>query len=841
MSTRRGGDDFDAEIESHLALEAERLMADGLPPDEARRRARRDFGSVVAAKERFYESHRWLWLDHLAQDLRHGARALGRYPIACAVAVVSLAFGIGATTATLTVRDVVFRKPPPLYREPARLARVQVSTPARPLRPDSAVPGPLFVLWRDAKIGATLAAATPTRVREFRTEDRSDTIRVRAATANFFSVVGVDAAIGKAALAPNAVVLSDRVWRTVFDRRGDVLGRTIWIDGRPLAVAGVMPERFWFSSTDSAVWTLLEADDVGAEASIEVVARRQPDVTSAALAAQLEGGVTAYTATLPAGDREIRLAVSGIEGTPLGRAVSLALPWLLATAVLLTLLIACANVAILVIAQWTAREHEIAIRASIGATRSRIVRSLVAESLVIALIGGGLGIAVTFALVEFIERRGDDFRFFDFSIEPHVLIQSIVITVLTGIVSGIGPALLETRRLHANPMRTLATSDRVRQRWRHALVVLEIAVTVALLVVTGAMLGAYQRQLSRDLGFSPHPLIAMRVENSRGVPASRVLDAVGRMSGIAAVSAASSLPYMGFGPLQPVSIDAAGQRSVRAERVSIGPSFFTTLAVPMRAGRAFTAADSTTTRTAIVNERLASQLFPGASAVGRSIWLRGTAYEVVGVAGQYVNVALQGADRDAKVFLPLETVPAGATQMRFLVRATGNAPAVAQALRREVRDAAAGNVVSNLYTLDEVMSISGQEMLVGTAPLAPLIATGLLLTAAGIYGVLAFAIARRSKELALRVAIGAGQRDILRLVTSHSLRLIAAGTAVGIGATFALSRVLRASGGAGSFLDPDWRAFLAPVVIIGVIGAAATFVPSRRALEIDPAVLLRTT
>ena len=754
--------------------------------------------------------------------------------------MISLAFGIGATTATITVRDVLFRKAPPLYQDPVQLSRVQIGSLERPLRPDSGVPGQLFQEWRDATLSATLAAASPTRVSEYRTTNRADTLRVRASTEDFFSVLGVNAALGTATLTPSSVVLSDRVWHTVFDGRGDVVGQPIWMDDEPYIVAGVMPDRFWFSSTDSAVWTLLRPETAAAEARLDVVARRARDVTPTMLSAQLQSGVRAYATTL-SGDCELRLAVSGIEGTPIGRAVSIALPWLLAVAVLLTLIIACANVAILVMAQWTIREHEIAIRASLGASRGRIVRALLAESIVIAVMGGTLGVAVTLGLIRIVATHaGGDARFFDFTIEPHVLVQALVITVLTGVVSGVGPAWLETRRLHANPMRTLATSDRARQRWRHALVVMEIAVTVALLVVSGGMLGSYQRQLTRNLGFNPHPLVALRVENAGGVAVSRINEAVGQLPGVAAVSAASSVPYLRSGPLVPVSINAAGDRAVRAERVSIGPSFFAALDVPMRAGRAFTAADTPLTQTAIVNELLAARLFPGQLSVGQQIWLHGTAYEIVGTVAQYVNVALQTTDLDPKVYLPMGSDDQ-ATQQAFVIRTTTDPSGVARALRDAVARAAAGNRVGNLFTLDEVIAVAGQEILVGTAPLAPLVATGLLLTVAGVYGVLAFTVARRSKELALRIAIGAGPHDIVRLVTGQSLRLVTLGLAVGIGLTFALSRIVRASGGGGSVLDPRWPAFAMPIIIIGVIGVAATFVPSRRALRVNPAELLRIT
>jgi len=841
MSTRRSDDDFADEIDAHLALEIERFVAGGLTPDEARLAARRQFGSVAAAKERFYESRRLPWLDHLVQDVRDAARSVAKYPVAAGVAVISLAGGIGATTAALTIRDVVFRKPPALYRAPDELSRLQVGSPSNPIRPiGNPVPGRLYAIWRDTAAGAALAAATPARMRDVRSSDRTETARIRSVTPEFFSVLGVDAAIGSTASSATSAVLSHNVWQLIFGGRADVIGQPLWIDNQPFVVAGVLPERFWFSTMDSAVWTQLDAGGVLAEPGLDVVARRQPGVAPAALENQLQIGLAAYASGLPAPERQLQIKASGVGGTPMGHMMPVALPWMLGTAVLLTLLIACANVAILVIAQWTAREHEIAIRASLGASRSRVVRALVTESVVIAALGGLFGICATMALRGLMVRNGGPFlRLYDLSIDPRILFQSVLITIFTGVVSGIGPALLETRRLHGNPMRTLSCSDRVRQRWRHALVVMEIAVTVALLVLTGSMVTIYRDQLKQDVGFRTHPLIAMRVENSGGVPTSRVLQVVKQMTGVAAAAASTSIPFLASGPLEPVSADAAGSRALRAERGAIDPDYFATIDVPMRAGRAFTSSDSPESRTAIVNELLAARLFPDGDAVGRHIWIDRAPYEVVGVVAQYLNATLQPRERDPKVFVPLVTARTDAHTMTFVVRASGEPAPVATAMRREIRKAADGNAVGTLFTFDQVIAIGSQETLVGTAPLVPLIATGMLLTAAGIYGVLAFAIARRSKELALRVAIGASSREIVGLVTLHSVRLVAVGTIVGIGATFALGRIVRASGGAGSFLDPRWPAFVIPIGIIVAIAALATLVPSRRALRINPAILLR--
>jgi putative ABC transport system permease protein len=504
------------------------------------------------------------------------------------------------------------------------------------------------------------------------------------------------------------------------------------------------------------------------------------------------------------------------------------------------MLIACANVAILMIAQWTAREHEIAIRASLGASRWRIVRALLTESVLLAAAGGALGILVTFALRGLlVYRTGASLAFFDLTIDARVLLQSAAITLLTGIVAGIVPALYETRRLHANPLAVMTSSDRVRQRWRHALVVLEITVTIALLVEAAAMVDGYQRTRTADMGFSIHPLMTAEVANPNGVVATRVLDTLRRIPGVTAAAAATSVPYASAGAQRPVASDAAGSNAIAVEGATVSPAFFSALDVPLRAGRAFTSEDSGVSRTAIVNEALAHRLFPGSDAVGRQVWIAQTAYDIVGIASNYASHPFQPRDAAGKIFLPLAGDSSDLKRMRVLVRAAGDPASLRQSIRRELRDAAAGNVVTGSFTYDEITTVMGQEMLVGTAPLVPLIAIGMLLTTAGIYGVLAFAITRRSRELAVRVAIGASAGDLVRLVTAHSLRLVLIGTCAGIGLTFALSRIVRASGGAGSIYDPAWPAFVVPVLIVAAIGTLATWIPSRRAMKINPAVLLR--
>ncbi len=412
---RRAYEDFSSEIQAHIALEAERLIGEGVPPEEARLAARKAFGSVAAAEERFYESGRMLWLDHLRQDVRGATRAVVRYPVSAVVAVVSLAFGIGAMATTLTVRDVVFRKPPALYQRPSELSLVLVGRPDRQaLYPYGAtIPGTLYNAWRDGvRSDVAVAAASSGRIREVRRSERTESVRVRTASANLFALLGVGAAAGltftdtpASAHTFKPAVISGRVWLVLFGDKPEAIGSTIWVDGDPHTIVGVMPQPFWFAETGATIWIPLEPARLTADDMLLVVARRPPGMTHEGLAAALQPAFDAHVARLPAAERQRRLVTRGVEGTPMGAQISLLLPYVLGASVALTLLIACANVAILMIAQWTAREHEIAIRASLGASRGRIVRALLTESVLLAAVGGALGVATTFALRGILVRR----------------------------------------------------------------------------------------------------------------------------------------------------------------------------------------------------------------------------------------------------------------------------------------------------------------------------------------------------------------------------------------------------------------------------------------------------
>jgi hypothetical protein len=341
------------------------------------------------------------------------------------------------------------------------------------------------------------------------------------------------------------------------------------------------------------------------------------------------------------------------------------------------------------------------------------------------------------------------------------------------------------------------------------------------------------------MGFSTENLLVVRVESASGVRASTVLDYINGVTGHGSVSMSTSTPLIGRDPaLHSVSLGASAAAGINVEVPRVDPTFFSTLGVPIRAGRPFSTADTTALPTvAIVNETLARRLWPDGSPLGTRIQLDDRAHDVIGVVADYLYAPVSLAT--PSVFLPLSTA-AGDTRLTFVLRTPTAAGPFIEQLRRNIPKVANDHMVASAVAANEWIALGGLEILAGTAPLVPLITIGLLLTVSGVYAVLAFAVARRSKEFALRTALGASGRDIVRLVTTQSLRLIVIGSLFGMALTFALTRVVRASGGAGSMFDtPGWPAFAVPMVTMLGVGAIATWIPSLRALRAHPATLLR--
>ncbi|MCW5964741.1 MAG: ABC transporter permease [Bryobacterales bacterium] len=838
---RRDEERLREELAEHLSLLTEDYVRSGLSVDEARRRARLTLGTDASISDAYGDEQRLGWFEDAGKDLRAAFRGLRRYPLAASVAVISLAAGIGATTISLTIRDAVYRKFPPLYVEPQQISLVSVNLANLPAgRGETTVPAALYNAW--STNGTQSAAFSHRGTHELRAGDRTQMVSVRAVTPNAFDFLGVAPALGKGLSATgnggNTVVLSHRLCQQLFDGSSDAVGKVLWIDNAPHTVAGVMPERFWIFDTASPVWTALDTQALPPNEPVQMLVRRPPGVSAAALEAQLRAGLENYAQGEAAGNRNFVIGISGIEGTPLARQVAVAVPFLLGTAVLLTFLIACANVAVLMFAQWTLRDREISIRASIGASRGRIVRMLLTESTLIAIVSGALGVGVTLALRTLVVSNSGDIAFYDLSIDPAIFFQVCLVTLFAGLLTGIMPALYETRKMHLNPSRSLRGSDRVRQHLRHSLVVFEIAVTVALLVVTGSMIDGYRRALDADLGFDTEPLVAVRLESPQGVPEEEVFRELAELPGVTAVAASTSVPFGGGGAREQVSNAADSSLAISAEKAAIRGPFFAALGVSLVAGRSFSDGELPEARSVVINEALARKLFPQGNALGATVWLAAVPHDVVGIVHNYASGSLRNPADEARIFVPL---PGGHTtpRLQFVVRSASDPAPLVLAMQRVLNRIVPDARVSRAHTFQEVIQAGGQEILVGTAPLLPLISIGTLLTLAGIYGVLAFAVSRRARELAIRIAVGASPQELVWEVARHTSKLGVAGAGIGIAVSFALARVVRASGGAGSVFDPPITAFIGPVIAIALLGLIATWIPARRAASIDPSLLMR--
>jgi putative ABC transport system permease protein len=725
---------------------------------------------------------------------------------------------------------------------------VQAAPRDRPILPaGNDVPVPLFRRWRH-DLGTSIAGAINARPADLQHAGEIETLPVRAVTPNLFHVLGIRPAAGRL-FDPDGrsgltgeVVLSYGIWLRTFGGRGDIAGTQVSINGVPATIVGVLPDRFWFMDTSEQVWVAVDERLVPPDITLQTVARRPADMSAAGLAAALQRGVEAHNQNRSPEAPPLHIRVSGIGGTPMGAAMSLALPYIMGMAVALVLLIGCANAAILLIAQWTARETDTAVRSSLGASRGRLVRALLVEAVCLSVTAGVCGVIATYIVRWFVlTRMGANLAKFDLSIPLRVLMQSAAIAIGAGIVAGLAPALYETARLQLNPLRGLQSSDRLRQRWSHSLVVAEISITVALLVMATSMATGYQRLRDAQFGFDTRHTAVIAVRNDNGVAVRPLADRAATVPGIRAAAVASSAPMYTRRPKQPVALDDRGSNEVSVERSAVTPSFFDTLGVAMRAGRTFAEHERPESGVVVINEALARRLLGTTAALGRQVWIARVPHVVVGVVADYATTYQEFQAIAPKFFVPLD--PA-ARQERFvyvLARADGRVDSVTQRLQRALRSSTGGNPITQAFTYMEMADVINREWLVALAPLAPLITMGIVLTAAGIYGVLAFTIARRTRELAIRVSLGATDRDQIRLVSLRSLRLVATGTAVGVGLTFALAQIARIADAEGSYLYPPWAAFVLPVAVMLVVASLATWLPTLRARRIDPVVLLRTT
>ena len=865
---RRGALDaeLDAELRAHIDMAIERHRSAGMTEEQARREALRAFGGIERSKEAYRDQRGLPWVETALKDLRFGLRSFLRAPVFTAVAVLTLALGIGATTAIFSAVDPILFAPLP-YPHPGRIAAIVE------LGRDGSRGNGTFALFRRfaerSRSLETIAVSrpwTPT----ITGGDSARRLEGQRVSADYFRVLGSPPAFGRNFTAaddrfhgPNVVILSHRLWRDRFAGDRGVLGRTVRLDDDPYTVIGVLPATFEnVLAPAAALWAPLQYDPSlppqGREWGhhLRTIARLRPGVGTRRASEELNavGGAFIRERRPDTYDPETRFRAAPLRDE-LTRAVR---PALLAVigAVVLVLVIACVNVTNLFLARGVQRRGEFALRAALGAGRSRLVRQLLTESVALAAIGGAAGLVLAAFGVRVLAALAPPElpRVAAIAVHRVVLLSGLGVTAIVAVAFGTVPALQAARSRPRDDLR--GTSGRVageHRRARGVLVVAEVALALLLLVGSGLLLRSITRLFAVPTGFDPSRLLTLQIQESghrfdtdeaRRRFFDEALEAVRRVPGVERAALTSQLPLSGDLDQYGASFEATADRpagTFAAFRYAVSPGYLDTLRVPLLEGRALDVHDDAgSAPVAVISESLAKVRFGSESPIGRSVRVGGgddsRPYRIVGVVGDVKQVSLALASSEA-VYTTSAQWRWADSVMSLVVRARGNAAALAPAVRRAVASIDPDQPIVRVATMDDLLAASAAQRRFVLILFEAFALAALALSAAGIYGVLAGSVAERTREIGVRSALGASRGDIVGLVLREGLTLAGIGAGIGLAASLLSSRVVAAMLFGVSRLDPVTH--LGAIVVLGAVAAIACGVPAWRASRIDPAITLR--
>lgn len=860
LRRERADRELDDELLAFVELLADEKAAGGMSRDAALRAARAEVG-VEEVKEEVRAARAGAWIGTVWRDARLAARSLANVPVFTLVAVCSLALGIGGNAAMFTLVDALLLRPLP-YPEPERLVR------ATGFYPKGAV-AELRRRMTTADVAGFSSDA------EFNLAAPGGALHLSgsAVSSNLFDVLGARAEVGRA-LEPgdegdDVVALGDALWRREYGADPGVVGRAITIDGVARRVVGVMPADFAFPSPEAQVWTPYRVDlanegDAWGSGFMPVVARLRPGATRETAAAELRAVMPDVIAAFPYQmvrswneDADVVSLQQEVAGDV--RTRILALQW----AVGLVLLVACVNVASLSLARASTRRKEMNLRSALGATRARVARQLLTESLVLALFGGALGLALASGAVQAVTSAAapNAPRLAGARVDWTVALLVAGLAVVSGVVSGVAPALSASRtnagELIKASGRRFATAADV--RLRNVLVAGEVAAAFALLVCAGLLIRSVWQLARVNPGFVPDRVVTVRVfpnptsedRDARVAFYDELLRRSRAIPGVAEVAAANAIPLDGETPTVPVEMEGHPIRPAEefaptlwAEAVT--PEYFRVMRVPVVEGRAFTDADAAgAPLVAVVSAATAARFWPGEDPVGkrvRVVWDREWR-TVVGVAGDVRQHDLSGdaPSTDGVFYLPYPQSVGNdrrmPTTMTLLASTAADPERVAADVRGAVGEIGPGVPVGDVRTMDSVVSASAARHRSLAWLFAAFAGSALALVAIGVYGVVAYATAQRTYEIGVRVALGATRRDVYALVLRRSLSPIVAGLAVGAVASLGLARTI--SGFLFDVTATDPATYAAVAALVFGVAALAAYVPVRRAASVDPARALR--
>jgi len=858
-------EDLDAEVASYFEEVADRNQAQGVSREEARRQARLELGGVEQVKEEVREIRSGHLLETLGSDVHYAARMMRRSPVFTTTAVLTLALGIGANTAVFSVVNAVLLRPLP-YPDSDRLVQIWSTNP-KANRWGMWTAYPRFEDWRRENTVFEEMATARTWVITIKGGDHPESLFGVITSSQIFQLLRVQPMLGRGFLAEedqpghdHVIILSYGLWQRRFGSDRSVIGRTVDVDQQKYTVIGVMAPDFRFPP-DLPVSYRIDAwlppgpdpsrNDRGSN-NYYTFARLKPGVTVAQAQAQTDainhGLSEKYSA-----DREMGVKVVGWR-RQVGSEVRPALLILLG-AISLVLLIACANVANLLLARGAMRQREAALRQALGAGRARLIRQFLTESMLLAVFGGAIGLLLAYEGVDLFIRLAPDIpRLNDTTIDPHVLIFTAVLTLGTALIFGIAPALQGSSTDLQDSLKesgSRLTIGSTRARARSALVVAEIALALMLLAGAGLLVRSFVQLQQVDPGFNPRNLLTAFVmlppskypEPQRQAAFFReVMDRITSLPGVECAGAADSAPMLS-NDTGPVSIEGRPVRpdevEIQAERPKITPDYFCAMGIRLLRGRSFTWADNESSLpVAIINESAARQYWPDEDAMGKRVQLEdGSApvwRQVIGIVGDVRQDSLVKAGRP-EVYAPLLQVPV--PYMVLAVRTRAEPAALTAAVRHAVTEVDKDQPLFQIKTMEQVVgdSVAGRRFQMSLLAVFAAIALGL--AAIGIYGLMSYTVNQRTHEIGIRMALGAKRRDVLHLVVRHGMMLAIVGVVLGTVGALLLTRFLSDMLYGVGVNDPTTLLSVA-TLLIGV-AALASYIPARRAMRVDPIVALR--
>jgi putative ABC transport system permease protein len=861
--------DMDAELRFHIEAFAGDLVRRGVSREEAMRRARIEFGGLERVKEESREARGVNFLDEMKQDFHYGARVLGKSPGFAFVAVLTLALGIGATTAIFSVVNAVLLRPLSI-EEPSRVVYLQEQW--RDEFPGVAV-GNFADLKKQSTSFAELCASNNASF-NLQVGPLPERVDGEIATADYFSTFGVQPRAGRVfSVAEDkpgqarVVVISERLWRTRLHGDPSIVGQPIRINGLPTTVVGVMPRSFDPLLNNSDLWipAAFTASQLADHDNhyLNVMARLKPGASLAQAQSELNVIAKRLEQLYPIDNKDRGFRIRPLATVLLGDQ-RLALRMMLA-AVGFLLLIACANIANLQLARSHARQKEIAMRAALGASPSRIVRQLLAENVVLGIAGGAIGVFLAYwGLAGIIAHGPTEMPRLDQSrIDAPALVFACAIALLASFLFGLAPALRSaSTRLNEIFKSSSGISSGSRDRVRSLLVIGEVSLALMLMVGAGLLIRSALLVSHVDPGFDTANVMVGRVglpDTGYHDPAiarqtfERMIDTAAALPGVESVAVVSRAPLAGGGSSN--GLLAEGKPFDMANLVNsqlqiVSPSYLSTARVPLKAGRDFTPQDTRgRTLVTIVNETLARIMWPAENPIGKRfaccepgpkgrmdpVW-----HEVVGVVS---DVRAWGLDREVQpeFYIPLAQMPAGAWDwigrtMDLVVRTRGGVIPIHE-LQSTVASVAPAVPIYRLSTMRQKISSTLERSHFDTFLLAIFAVTALLLSSVGIYGVLSYMVTQRTRDIGIRMALGASQGRIVWDVLGFGLRLAAIGLAIGLAAAFAATRLL--SSLLYGVRPTDAITFVVVSLVLLTVALVASYLPARRATRVDPLTALR--